>query len=54
MHRHEDALIHSRLASRLAYKILVDSMILVFTFYLLSFYNPKLHKELIQTKKLQT
>ena len=46
MRRHEDALIHSRLASRLAYKILVDTMILVLVFYILSYYNPKLHKEL--------
>ena len=46
MRKHEDALIHSRLASRLTYKILVDTMILVLVFYILSYYNPKMHKEL--------
>ena len=53
MRRHEDALIHSRLATRLAYKILVDSMLLVLEFYLLSFYNPNIHKELEETNKIE-
>ena len=47
MRRHEDALIHSRLAGRLAFKILIDTMVLALAIYICLFYEKNVNEDLI-------
>lgn len=47
MRRHEDALIHSRLAGRLAFKILIDTMVFALAVYICLFYEKSVNDDLI-------
>lgn len=46
MRRHEDALIHSRLAARLAFKIIIDSMIMGLGVFICLFFDGNSNAEL--------
>ena len=43
MRRHEDALIHSRLAARLAFKIIIDTMIMALAAFISLFYEEDIN-----------
>ena len=47
MRRHEDALIHSRLAARLAFKVLIDTLVLALAVFVCLFYEKNVNEDLV-------